>query len=96
MTTCHPSFISSMRFQVLLECEDPPQNCVMSKYIHLVQLRTIIILGLYDGDIMSSDEVFTWLTTRVTEDHIQLVSDTILEDLVEKVPYVACLFTGTK
>ena len=43
---------------------------------------------------MSSDEVLTWLTTRVTEDHIQLVSDTILEDLVEKVPYVACLFTG--
>ena len=56
--------------------------------------QTIFSKGLYDGDMMSSDEILRWLTTRVTEDHIQLVSDTILEDLIEKVPYVACLFTG--
>ena len=33
-------------------------------------------------------------TTMTKEDNIQLVSDTILEDVVEKFPYVACLFTG--
>ena len=51
--------------------------------------------GLYDGSMLDSEEVLAWLTTRVTEDNIQLVSDQILEDLVEKVPYVACLFTGS-
>ena len=51
--------------------------------------------GLYDGSLHSGEKILNWLSSRVTEDNIQLVSDTILEDLVEKVPYVACLFTGT-
>ena len=51
--------------------------------------------GLYDGSLHSGEKILGWLSSRVTEDNMQLVSDTILEDLVEKVPYVACLFTGT-
>ena len=51
--------------------------------------------GLYDGSLHSGEKILDWLSSRVTEDNIQLVSDTILEDLIEKVPYVACLFTGT-
>ena len=50
--------------------------------------------GLFDGDIKDTKEVLEWLTSRKTENNIQLVSDTILEDLVETFPYVACLFTG--
>ena len=50
--------------------------------------------GLFDGDLSDTDSVLEWLTARKTENNMQLVSDTILEDIVEKIPYVACLFTG--
>ena len=50
--------------------------------------------GLFDGDLTDTDGVLEWLTARKTENNMQLVSDTILEDIVEKIPYVACLFTG--
>ena len=52
------------------------------------------IPGLYDGDLTDTKGVLEWLTSRKTENNIQLVSDTILEDVVDKFPYVACLFTG--
>ena len=65
----------------------------------LDKLPTIVyfknqIPGLFDGDVTDTASVLEWLTSRKTEDNIQLVSDTILEDVVEKFPYVACLFTG--
>ena len=52
------------------------------------------IPGLFDGDTTDTKSVLEWLTTRKTENNIQLVSDPILEDIVDKFPYVACLFTG--
>ena len=52
------------------------------------------IPGLFDGDLTDTEGVLEWLTARKTENNMQLVSDTILEDIVEKFPYVACLFTG--
>ena len=52
------------------------------------------IPGLFDGDITNTKEVLAWLISRKTENNIQLVSDTILEDIVDKFPYIACLFTG--
>ena len=65
----------------------------------LDKLPTIVyfknqIPGLFDGDVTDTASVLEWLTSRKTEDNIQLVSDTILEDVVENFPYVACLFTG--
>ena len=66
----------------------------------LDKLPTIVyfknqIPGLFDGDVTDTSSVLEWLTSRKTEDNIQLVSDTILEDVVENFPFVACLFTGT-
>ena len=52
------------------------------------------IPGLFDGDTADTKAVLAWLTVRKTENNIQLVSDPILEDLVDNFPYVACLFTG--
>ena len=65
----------------------------------LDKLPTIVyfknqIPGLFDGDLTDTAGVLEWLTSRKTENNMQLVSDTILEDIVEKIPYVACLFTG--
>ena len=63
------------------------------------KLPTIIyfknqIPGLFDGDTADTKTVLAWLTAHKTENNIQLVSDPILEDLVDNFPYVACLFTG--
>ena len=50
--------------------------------------------GIYVGDMESSNEILEWLVSRVKENKIQLVSDQILENIVDKFPYIACFFTG--
>jgi hypothetical protein len=50
------------------------------------------IPSMFDGDIMSREEVLTWLLNRKAVDTIELVTEEILEDMVDKFEYVVVYF----
>lgn len=50
--------------------------------------------GLYSGNMSDSDELLSWLISKKKSDSLQLVSDEILQDVIDKFEYVAVLFTG--
>ena len=52
------------------------------------------IPGIYDGPMGDYKNILKWIKTRKTGDFIQLVSETMLEDIIEKFPYVATFFMG--
>ena len=52
------------------------------------------IPGIYDGSMADFKYILKWIKSRKTGDFIQLVSETMLEDIIDKFPYVATLFMG--
>ena len=48
--------------------------------------------SMFDGDIKSREEVLTWLLNRKSSDTIELVTEEILEDMVDKFEYVVVYF----
>jgi hypothetical protein len=50
------------------------------------------IPSMFDGDIKSREEVLTWLLNRKAVDTIELVTEEILEDMVDKFEYVVVYF----
>ena len=52
------------------------------------------IPGIYEGPMSDFKNILKWLKSRKTGDFIQLVSETMLEDIIEQFPYVATFFSG--
>ena len=50
------------------------------------------IPGIYDGSMTDFKEILKWIRTRKMGDNIQLVSETMLEDIIDAFPYVATFF----
>ena len=50
------------------------------------------IPGIYDGSMTNFKEILKWIRTRKMGDNIQLISETMLEDIIDKFPYVATFF----
>jgi len=50
------------------------------------------IPSMFDGDMKSREEVLTWLLNRKSSDTIELVTEEILEDMVDKFEYVVVYF----
>ncbi len=52
------------------------------------------IPGIYDGPMNNFKTILKWIRTRKMGDNIQLISETMLEDIIDKFPYVATFFMG--
>jgi hypothetical protein len=52
------------------------------------------IPGIYDGSMVNFKGILKWIRTRKMGDNIQLVSEAMLEDIIDKFPYVAAFFMG--
>ena len=52
------------------------------------------IPGIYNGPMNNFKAILKWIRTRKMGDNIQLVSETMLEDIVDKFHYVATFFMG--
>ena len=52
------------------------------------------IPGIYDGPMNNFKTILKWIRNRKMGDNIQLLSETMLEDVVDKFPYVATFFMG--
>ena len=65
----------------------------------LEEMPTIVyfkrqVPGLFDGDIKDFAAILEWMTMKKKSSRIQLVSDTIMEDVIEDFEYVAVFFPG--
>ena len=49
---------------------------------------------MYDGPMTNFKAILKWIRNRKMGDNIQLISETMLEDIKDKFPYVAAFFMG--
>ena len=48
--------------------------------------------NLFDGDIAAEEEVLDWLIEMNVENHIELITRPMLENMVEEIQYLAVYF----
>ena len=48
--------------------------------------------NLFDGDISAEEEVLDWLIEMNVENHIELITRPMLENMVEEIQYLAVYF----
>ena len=47
---------------------------------------------MFDGDIAAEEEVLDWLIEMNVENHIELITRPMLENMVEEIQYLAVYF----
>lgn len=48
--------------------------------------------NVYEGDLTAEEEVLDWLIEMKMENHIELITRPMLEDMVDQVEYLAVFF----